>query len=98
LLRVHNCRWLSPSTTRRPLIKLRVEHDRKADAVYVHLSDKPYAYGENLDDARRIDYAEDGTPRGIELLYVSQGVDLADLPQADELSDALREHDIRELA
>ena len=70
-------------------MKLRVQYDRKADAVYAHLSDKPYGYGENLDDARRIDYAEDGTPRGIELLYVSQGVDLSKLPHADELAEAL---------
>ena len=79
-------------------MKLKVEYDREADAVYAYLSDKPYARGTNLDDARRIDYDKDGAPRGIELLYVSQGVDFADLPRADELADALRPYHFPVLA
>jgi uncharacterized protein YuzE len=79
-------------------MKLRVEYDPQADAVYAYLSDKPYAYGRNLDDARRIDYAKDGTPRGVELLYVSQGIDLADLPRTDELLRALEAYELPILA
>lgn len=75
-----------------------VQHDPEADALYIRLSDKPYAFGEDIDHARRIDYAADRTPIGVELLYVSHGVDLADLPQADELASVLREHNIRALA
>ncbi len=75
-----------------------VEHDPEADALYIRLSDKPYAFGEDLDHARRIDYAADRTPIGVELLYVSHGVDLADLPRADEVARVLREHNIRALA
>lgn len=70
-------------------MKHRATYDRKADAVYVVLSSKPYARGENLDDARRVDYAEDGTPIGVELLYVSQGVDLTDLPNSKGIEKAI---------
>jgi len=77
---------------------LNVKYDRDADALYVHLGDKPYSHGQDLDDERRIDYAADGTPIGVELTCVSLGVDLTDLPRADEISGALRQHDIRELA
>lgn len=75
-----------------------VEHDPQADALYIRFNDKPYAFGEDIDHARRIDYAEDRTPIGVELLYVSHGVDLTDLPQADQLARVLREHSIRGLA
>jgi uncharacterized protein YuzE len=61
-------------------MKLRVEHDPEANALYVHLSDKPYAYGKDLDHERRVDYSEDGTPIGVELLCVDKGVDLTGLP------------------
>ena len=77
---------------------LRIEYDRQADALYVRLSDRPYAFGEDLDHARRVDYAQDGTPIGIELLYVSQGVDLTSLPMAREVAVELRKLNIRELA
>ena len=65
--------------------------DREADAVYVTLSDRQYAFGEDLDHVRRIDYAEDGTPIGVELLCVSDGVDLTSVPRADEVGELLRQ-------
>ena len=71
--------------------------DREADAAYVRLSDQPYAFGEDIDHARRVDYAADGTPIGIELLCVSEGVDLSHLPRIDEVTAALREFGIRVL-
>jgi uncharacterized protein YuzE len=77
---------------------LNLKYDRDADALYVYLSDKPYSHGRDLDDERRIDFAADDTPVGVEFTCVSLGVDLTDLPRADEISGALREHDIRELA
>jgi hypothetical protein len=61
---------------------MQFEHDSEADAVYVRLSLKPYSYGRDLDDYRRIDYAVDGTPIGIELLSISDGVNLVGLPYA----------------
>lgn len=59
---------------------MRIELDQAADALYVVLSDAPYAYGRDLDDSRRIDYAEDGTVIGVEILFPSQGVNLQGLP------------------
>jgi uncharacterized protein YuzE len=75
----------------------RTTYDREADAVYVTLSDQPYAFGEDIDHERRVDYAADGTPIGIELLYVSAGVDLSHLPRVDEVTAVLRELGIRVL-
>ncbi|MFQ5872277.1 MAG: DUF2283 domain-containing protein [Dehalococcoidia bacterium] len=63
--------------------------DNKADAVYIYLSEKPYARGRDLDDNRRIDYSDDGTPIGVELLNVSQGVDISDLPKQREIGKIL---------
>ena len=71
--------------------------DREADAVYVKLSDRPYAFGEDLDRERRVDYASDGTPIGVELFCVSEGVDLSNAPRTDEVGDALRRLGIRTL-
>ncbi len=74
---------------------MRFEYDKKADAVYIYLSDAPYAYGENLDHERRIDYAEDGTPIGIELLCVSEGVITDDLPNRADVERALGDKGIK---
>jgi uncharacterized protein YuzE len=74
------------------------QHDEEADALYVTLSEKGYAYGEELDPERRIDYAEDGTPVGVELLCVSTGVDLRDIPESREIAKLLAEKRIRVLA
>jgi hypothetical protein len=71
--------------------------DREADAVYVRLSDELYAFGEDIDHERRVDYAQDGTPIGVELLCVSAGVDLSNLPRADEVGEALRRLGIQTL-
>ena len=70
------------------------KHDPEADAVYIYLSNKPYAYGKDLDDERRIDYASDNTPRGVELLCVSDGVNIDDLPCKDEIVDVLESNGI----
>jgi hypothetical protein len=64
----------------------------------VYLSDKPYAFGEDHDYQRRIDYAANHTPSGVELLNVSKGVDLSDLPRAVELAAVLRASDIKTFA
>lgn len=73
-------------------------YDTEADAIYVRLSDKDYAYGEELDPERRIDYAADGTPIGVELLCVSTGVDLRNLPQQQSIAELLARHHIKVLA
>jgi uncharacterized protein YuzE len=74
---------------------MRVEYDRTADAVYVWLREVPYAYGRDLDEARRIDFGADHEPLGVELLDVSQGVDLRGLPAAEQIADALKGYHLR---
>ena len=73
------------------------EYDKEANALYIWLNDKPYAYGEDLDRERRIDYASDGTPIGIELLCVSSGVSLNHLPQPDKIAQLLQDIKIKVL-
>ena len=48
----------------------------------------------NLDGSRLIDYAEDGQPVGVELLDVSAGVNLSDLPAREIITRLLAEHRI----
>ena len=74
---------------------MKLEYDKKADAIYIYLSDEPYAYGKNLDHERRIDYDADGNPIGIELLCVSEGVITNDLPQRGEIERLLEKHHIK---
>ena len=71
------------------------EYDPEADAIYIHLSDKIYAYGEDLDKERHIDYAADGTPIGVELLCVGSGTILHDLPRQDVIEKILRQLSIK---
>jgi len=66
-----------------------MEYDIEADAIYISITDAPYAYGKDLDNERRIDYDKNGKPRGIELLCVSAGVLLDDLPNSDEIARLL---------
>ena len=74
---------------------MNIKYDREADAIYVRLTpDKQYAYGKDLDDERRIDYAADRTPIGVELLCVSQGVNLSGLPEWDQIAKLLAQDNI----
>ncbi len=70
------------------------EHSETADAIYIRFSGLPYAYGKDLDDDRRVDYAANGEVIGIELLGVSEGVHTDDLPQRDVIIRVLEEHKI----
>jgi len=77
---------------------MKLKHDKNADAIYIKLSDMPNAYGKDLDDLRRIDYDANGEPRGVELLCVSDGVDMHDLPQSEEISRLLEGKNIKVFA
>lgn len=77
---------------------MKIKYDADADAVYVYLADKPYAYGRELDNKRRIDYASDDTPIGIELLSVSKGVNPDDLPEQRRTIDLLESKNIKVFA
>ena len=74
---------------------MELKHDKMADAIYIKLSDKPYAYGKDLDDLRRVDYASYNTPIGVELLCVGDGVNLYGLPRKDEIVVILEHNGIR---
>ena len=74
---------------------MRLDYDEDADAVYIYLHEAPYAFGEDLDSERRIDYAPDGKPIGIELLNVSHGVNLDGAPQREAVSPLLAQHGIK---
>jgi uncharacterized protein YuzE len=74
---------------------MKLRYDKKADAVYILLSDKPYTYGKDLDDERRVDYDAEGNPRGIELLCVSTGVFTDDLPEMEKVEKMLGEKGIK---
>lgn len=74
---------------------MKLKHDKIADAIYIKLSNMPYAYGKDLDDLRRIDYDAEGNPRGIELLCVSNGVNIDDLLLKDEIVDVLESNGIK---
>ena len=75
-----------------------IKYDKQADAVYILLSNKPYAYGKDLDNEKRIDYDVDGNPRGVGLLCVSTGVITDDLPNRVEIERALESRGIRSYA
>jgi hypothetical protein len=74
---------------------MKLKHDKIADAIYIKLSNMSYAYGKDLDDLRRIDYASDNTPRGVELLCVSKGVNVESLPRKSEIAEALEASGIK---
>ena len=69
--------------------RLRVKHDPTADAVWVVLSDGEYAETRELDSRRLIDVATDGAVLRVELLDVSDGVDVTGLPSAGKIAAAL---------
>jgi uncharacterized protein YuzE len=77
---------------------MKLQYDAEADAVYIRLGEGAYAYGEELDPERRIDYADGGSPIGIELLCVSGGVDIRSLPDKQAISRLLAKHRIDVIA
>jgi len=74
---------------------MKIKYDKVADAIYIKLSNMPYAHGKDLDDLRRIDYDVDDNPRGVELLCVSKGVITDDLPNKAEIERLLGDRGIK---
>ena len=74
---------------------MRVELDRQADAAYVELSRVEVDRQVQIDSARILDLAADGSVVGIEFLSPSLGVDLAGILRAAEVGRALRRRGIR---
>lgn len=71
-----------------------LSYDREANAVYIRLRDVPYAFGEDLDRERHIDYGADKRPIGIELLCIRGGVVLDDLPERETVTHLLQQYQI----
>lgn len=69
---------------------MKYTYDKEADAIYVQFGRKKYAYGEDIDRERRVDYSKDGSPIGVELLNVSLGIDTRDLPHKEEIEQVLK--------
>jgi uncharacterized protein YuzE len=74
---------------------MKYRFDIDSDCAYITFNDLPHAYSKEIDDARFVDYAEDGTVVGVELLYVSNGVDVSGLPYESEISKTLEKHRIK---
>ncbi len=78
---------------------MRLEYDRRGDAIYVYLREGvEQAFGLNLDDSRYVDYGEDNLPIGIEFLHVSQGVNLDDVPEREAVGRLLARRKIKVFA
>jgi len=77
----------------------RMTYNKDADAAYIYLREgMAVARTRNLDGSRLVDYAEDGEPIGIELLDVSEGVNLDDLPARSAVSILLEQQHIKVFA
>jgi uncharacterized protein YuzE len=77
---------------------IKINYDKKADAIYIFLSKTPYSYGKDLDDERRIDFDANDNPVGVELLCVSTGVLTDGLPKRNEIEKLLEEKGIKVFA
>lgn len=46
-----------------------VDYDLEADCAYIKINNLPHSYTKEIDESLVIDYAEDGTIIGIEVVY-----------------------------
>ncbi len=73
------------------MTNLLLEYDESVDAAYLTASEAPWHHQVRLDDARGINYAEDGSVIGIELLSPRRkGVNLEGLPYRDDVERVVR--------
>ncbi len=69
---------------------LTVVTDSALDAVFIEFEDGPAGYSEELDENRIVDYSlNPGTPVGVCLHNVSDGVKLEGLPHQDQVRQIL---------
>ena len=70
---------------------IQIQFDPEGDALYVSLDDVDGELeSEELDEFRIVDYDENGIPVGIEFLFVSRGLNLTGVPEADRIAAAIR--------
>jgi uncharacterized protein YuzE len=72
-----------------------VEYDPEHGLMYIWLDrQKPWHHMRSLDGCRNVDYSQDDTPIGVELVCVKKGVDLTGLPSPAELRAVLERYGI----
>lgn len=65
-------------------------YDQEADILYVRLlDDEPVARQTFVDDVRIVDHSEDGSVVGVEFVGASDGVELADVPFAQQIEELI---------
>ncbi len=73
------------------MIDLLLEYDQSVDAAYLIAHDGRWHHQDRLDDARGVNYAQDGTVMGIEILSPRRhGVLLDGLPYPDDVARVMR--------
>lgn len=79
---------------------MRVEREPDEDSIYIEFTPEPAARTEVLTEQLIIDYDADGSVTGVEVLDVTDGVDLDALPTDLEMQvgRVLEEHGVRVLA
>lgn len=70
-------------------------HDKKADTLYIRFNDSPYSHSDEVDEFRFVDYDANDDPIGVELLNVSNGVTLDNLPHQTEIDEILTRRNIK---
>lgn len=72
-----------------------IRYNPEEDAAYISFRDRvPVAFTKNLDGSRLIDYDANGEPIGVELLDVSEGVNLEFLPRQEMIVALLEQQHI----
>lgn len=74
---------------------MKLDYDKHADAMYILINDVRHSHSVELDESRFIDYGENDVVQGIELLYVTGGVDLNGLPYQGEIKELLEKNGIK---
>lgn len=70
---------------------MQVRYDPEADAVYVDLREaQGRVRSRRIDEQRVLDYDERGDLVGVEFLFVSRGLSLDGLPEAQRIAEAMR--------
>ncbi len=60
---------------------MKIEYDKKADAIYIHFQQGEYEVSEEIVDGIIVDYTKDGKVIGIEILEVSKRMPIKELQE-----------------
>ena len=74
---------------------MRYQYSKEVDCAYIHISDLPYSFTKEIDLSRVVDYAKDSSAIGIELLWVSDGVNVSGLPYETEVRELLQHEGVK---